>query len=427
MPCNRLRWRVLMLPESKESKTSQHRAPAGPPAAELDLDALRAWIAAPPDDGEATARLVFERMREAQNSGRAAIRAAFDAGGSAELVHRQLCGHTDALLQGALDYASRYLYRLANPTLGEELAVVATGGYGRGELAPGSDIDLLFLYPYKRTPHLEQMAEFLLYKLWDLRLKVGQATRSVGECIKLAQTDLTVETALLESRLVWGSERLFEELRTRFREELVTGRERAFIEAKLAERDARHERVGDSRYLLEPNVKEGKGGLRDLHTLLWLGRFLYDVRQPVELVEHGVLTSHSMQIFRRSQRFLWTVRCHLHYLTGRAEERLTFDLQTEIAARMGYRARARSSGVERFMKRYYLVAKDVGVLTRIVCAALEEQHKRTPRFSLRRFGIGRNIIGGFEVIGGRVDACRGRSLRAATGADSRAVPPRPGA
>ena len=395
-----------MLADTPEGKTSLRRSKGRDPVGEggdgLSEAGLRAAIAAPDDGSPNPAHLVFQRMQATLAEGRKAIREEFEGGGSAETVHRRLSGLMDSTLTGALDFASRHLYRLSNPTAGEEMALLAVGGYGRGELAPGSDIDLLFLYPYKRTPHLEQMAEFLLYKLWDLGLKVGQATRSVDDTIKLARTDLTVETALLEARCLWGSERLFEELRQRFREEITKGREAEFIEAKLAERDARHERVGDSRYLLEPNVKEGKGGLRDLQTLMWLGRFLYDVDSPAELIDREVLDKRSLGVFTRSRRFLWTVRCHLHYLTGRAEERLTFDLQTEIAARMGYRASKRSSGVERFMKRYYLVAKDTGSLTRIVCAALEEQHKRRPRFNLQRFGIGRRVIDGFEIIGNRL-------------------------
>ena len=160
--------------------------------------------------------------------------------------------------------------------------------------------------------------------------------------------------------------------------------------------------MGDSRYLLEPNVKEGKGGLRDLQTLVWLARHIYDTRSWNDLVQHDVLTRSGLNSFLRARRFLWTVRCHLHYLTGRAEERLTFDLQPQVAQAMGYRDRARSSGVERFMKRYYLVAKEVGTLTRTVCAALEEQFKHKPRFVLPRFGPTKRRINGFIVQGNRL-------------------------
>jgi [protein-PII] uridylyltransferase len=354
------------------------------------------------DPGAVADADLLAAMRERLTAGRAAVRSFFEAGGSADAVHQELARQMDGIVQGALEHADRHLCRRANPTTGEQLAVVAVGGYGRGELAPFSDIDLLFLYDYKRLPYVEQMAEFLLYKLWDLGLKVGQATRSIGETLKLAKEDLSVRTALLEARLVWGDARLFARFAGAFDREVWSSGAPAFIEAKLAERDERHRRTGDSRYLLEPNVKEGKGGLRDLQTLIWIGRYLYRVQDVGELARHGVLSEGSVATFRRSQRFLRTVRCHLHWLAGRAEERLTFDLQPEIARRMGYRDRGPARGVERFMKRYYLVAKDVGALTRVVCAALEEQHKRRPRFQLPRLGTGPRRVGGFVVQGARL-------------------------
>jgi [protein-PII] uridylyltransferase len=370
-----------------------------------EVAASRARITAPLDascDPSSAPQAVCQRMRQALDEGRAQLEARFlaDGNGIADATaHAELM---DGILGGAMDFADQRLYRIANPTSGEELALIAVGGYGRRELAPHSDIDILFLYPYKPTPHLEQMAEFLLYRLWDLGLKVGQSIRSINECIKLARQDLTIQTTLLETRLLWGSARLAGELDRRVRDEICRRNESSFIEAKLAERDARHQRMGDSRYLLEPNIKEGKGGLRDLQTLVWLTRHIYDTQDWGDLVEHDVLTRPGLNSFLRARRFLWTVRCHLHYLTGRAEERLTFDLQEPIAHAMGYRDRPRSRGVERFMKRYYLMAKEVGALTRVVCAALEEQFKRKPRFVLPRFGPTRRRIDGFVVQGNRL-------------------------
>ena len=368
----------------------------------LDPSRLRHEIAQFPGVGPNAGAGLLEQLREQLQHGRGEIAAYFEAGGSAEVVHRELSRQMDAVVQGTLDFGQARLYGSANPTTGGELAVVAVGGYGRQELAPGSDIDLLFLCPYKRTPHVEQISEFLLYKLWDLGLKVGQSVRSTSETIKLAQGDLTVQTGLLEARLLWGSAPLFAQLQKTYEREIVAGRGPAFAEAKLAERDQRHQRMGDSRFMLEPNIKEGKGGLRDLQTLLWISRFLYASDDPGEMVRQGLLTRQSLVRFMRSRRFLWTVRCHLHYLTGRAEDRLTFDLQPEIARRMGYRERNRVRAVERFMKRYYLVAKDVGALTRIFCAALEERQPRQSRFSLPRFGFGRRRINGFVVQGNRL-------------------------
>jgi len=190
---------------------------------------------------------------------------------------------------------------------------------------------------------------------------------------------MTIRTALLDARLILGDEQLFAEFQHKFRREVLDSDARAFIEAKLAEQEARHSRAGASRYQVEPNIKDGAGGLRDLHTLHWLAKHLYPEKAEEEFVEAGVFTRHEYRSFRRCEFFLWTVRCHLHFLTGRPEERLSFDLQRAMAERLGYRGHAGLSGVERFMKHYFLVAKEVGQLTRIVCTALElKQLKSIP-------------------------------------------------
>ncbi len=341
-------------------------------------------------------------LKAALAKGRAEIRCRFEADGTAVRAVGEHCFLVDQLIRVLYDLALETVYPLPNPTQGEKLAIVAVGGYGRGEMAPFSDVDLLFLLPYKQTPHTEQVIEFLLYMLWDLGLKVGQATRSVAECIRYAKADLTIRTALLEARYVWGEQALYDELKTRFEAEIVRGTAAQFVEAKLAERDARHIRVGDSRYQLEPNVKEGKGGLRDLHTLFWIAKYIYRVDDVAKLVEQGVLSAEESARFQRAENFLWTVRTHLHYLAGRAEERLTFNMQTEIGAAMGYTERTGARGVERFMKHYFLVAKDVGDLTRIFCAVLEadQQHKR--RFAWLRWGTGGRALQGFVLDGDRL-------------------------
>ncbi|HML11583.1 MAG TPA: [protein-PII] uridylyltransferase, partial [Stellaceae bacterium] len=349
---------------------------------------------------------VVALLRDALNQGRAKIQARFEGGGSAAHCVAEQCFLVDQLIRVLFDFVAAHVYPIANPTQGEKLAVVAVGGYGRGEMAPFSDVDLLFLTPYKRTPHTEQVVEYLLYLMWDLRLKVGHSVRSVDESLRYAKTDLTIRTALLEARYIWGEQALFTELKTRFDNEIARGTASQFIEQKLAERDARHKRVGDSRYQLEPNVKEGKGGLRDLHTLFWLAKYIYHIDDVAKLVELKVLSEDESQRFARAQEFLWTVRCHLHYLAGRAEEHLTFDMQTRIGERMGYREHAGSRGVERFMKHYFLVAKDVGDLTRIFCAILEVNEKRASRrLAWLRWGSGvstRKGLAGFVLDGGRL-------------------------
>jgi [protein-PII] uridylyltransferase len=338
-------------------------------------------------------------LKAALAAGRTEIRRRFEASGDGAAVMREQCFLMDQLIRAAFDLLTEEVYPLPNPTVGERLALVAVGGYGRGELAPFSDIDLLFLLPYKQTPHTEQVIESLLYLLWDLGLKVGQAARSIAECVRQAKSDLTIRTSLLEARYLWGDEELYRELKKRFANEIVRGSAAQFIDAKLAERDARHRRVGDSRYKLEPNVKEGKGGLRDLHTLFWLAKYIYRIDDVARLVDLGVLSAEESQRFARAQDFLWTVRCHIHYLAGRADEILTFDLQTEIGRRMGYTDHPGSRGVERFMKRYFLVAKDVGDLTRVFCAILESDQKKKRRLPWVRWGIGRRGLDGFVLDG----------------------------
>ena len=263
-------------------------------------------------------------------------------------------------------------------------AIVAVGGYGRSGLAPQSDIDLLFLAAQPNDPKIKFIVETILYVLWDLKQKVGHSTRSIDDCLVQARADMTIRTSLLEARLLSGDAKLFDTLRRRFDAEIVAKTASEFVAAKLAERDKRLQRQGESRYLVEPNVKEGKGGLRDLNTLFWIAKYVYRVQDVEELVGAGLFTKDELRQFQRCEEFLWSVRCHLHFLTGRPEERLTFELQLPIAKQLGYASRAGQTDVERFMKHYFLVAKDVGDLTAIVCAALEEKQTKRPQ-TLDRF------------------------------------------
>ncbi len=276
-------------------------------------------------------------------------------------------------------FALRYIYRVDNPSSAERMAIMAVGGYGRGTLAPGSDIDLLFLLPYKQTPWGESVVEYILYMLWDLGFKVGHATRDIDECIRLSKEDMTIRTANLEARYLWGDKELFDTFQSRFAKEIIKDSAARFIEAKMAERDERHKKSGGTRYLVEPNIKEGKGGLRDLHTLFWIAKYTYSVNSSDELLKKGVFNRDDYKLFKKSGDFLWAVRCHVHYLTGRAEERLSFELQREMAQRLNYKTHGGLLDVERFMKHYFLVARNVGNLTNILSAKLEQmQIKKAP-------------------------------------------------
>jgi [protein-PII] uridylyltransferase len=288
----------------------------------------------------------------------------------------RLCSMADDVIGLLFEAATRHLYKSLVPSDSERMAIVATGGYGRGLMAPESDIDLLFLLPYKQTAWGESVAEAILYCLWDMGLKVGHATRSVDESIRQARADMTIRTAVLETRFLVGDKSLHDELVARFDKNIVSGSASEFVTAKLAEREERHRRAGQSRYLVEPNVKDGKGGLRDLHTLFWIAKYVYRVRDTDELLKRGVFDPQEYRTFRRCEDFLWSVRCNMHFYTNRAEERLSFDIQREIAVRLGYTSHPGMQDVERFMKHYFLVAKDVGDLTAILCAKLEDQQAK---------------------------------------------------
>ena len=313
----------------------------------------------------------------------------------------------DDLLRGLARFIETQILRLANPTEAEKVTLIAVGGYGRGRLAPASDIDILFLLPYKRNAACERFIEYMLYILWDMGLKVGHATRSINDCIAAAKADMTIRTALLESRLIYGSPALYEAFRDDFYSKIVRGTAREFVAAKLKERDVRHERAGRSRYLVEPNLKEGKGGLRDLNTLFWIARYSYQIESLDKLIALKLLTREELSLFRRCDRFLWEVRCHLHFLTGRAEERLSFDVQKPLAARFATHDSAGMKSVEKFMRQYFLVAKNVGDLTAIFCASLEENQKKARlKVRLPRLFQRQKQVAGFAITGGRLAQVR---------------------
>jgi [protein-PII] uridylyltransferase len=309
---------------------------------------------------------------------------------------------TDQLLRLIADFTSQRLYPVGNATAGERLTLIAVGGYGRGEMAPWSDLDIGFLTPWKQTGWAEQVIETMLYTLWDLGLKVGHSSRSLDDMVRQAKSDITIRTALLEARYVWGNAELYEEAARRFKAEVQTDT-RGFIADKLAERDVRHKKMGDTRYVVEPNVKEGKGGLRDLHTLFWIGKYAYNVQRAAELVEAGLLTPHEYRQFHRADNFLWAVRCHLHSIARRGEDRLTFDLQRDIAERMRFADRPGKSSVERFMQYYFLQAKMVGNLTGVFLSHLDEKFAaRGRRFGLPMLTRSPRKLHGFTLVRGRL-------------------------
>jgi [protein-PII] uridylyltransferase len=376
----------------------------------IDGDALRRDLTALARANSDTAKLrklALAHIKTVFNDARAQVKARVDGGEMQGLAAAHaLSALQDTLLQVLYDFATKHFYYAQNPTQAERIAIVATGGYGRGQMAPFSDVDLLFLRPYKETPWGESVIEFILHMLWDLGLKVGHAARSLAECSRLAKQDVTIRTALLEARFLWGDREIFDKMRKEFWAEADARSGQDFVQAKLAERNQRHMRQGESRYLVEPNIKEGKGGLRDLQTLYWIGKYIYHTDDTADLVGE-VYTREELQTFQQAETFLWDVRVRLHYLVGRAEERLSFDIQPELTARMGFTGDNPRRAVEKFMRAYFLVAKDVGDLTRIFCAALEEQNRK-PKPSLARLLPGflkpRTGTEDFFVENGRLNA-----------------------
>nr|WP_274517194.1 [protein-PII] uridylyltransferase [Oceaniovalibus guishaninsula] len=351
-----------------------------PEADIFDMPAVMAGMSAelaPADDPAAMRAIVVSHLKPAHAAGRSAIADAFAADPSAARQTVSAYSYlTDCIVACVFEVATTRLHPRPNPTQAEHLAVIAVGGYGRAEMAPFSDVDLLFLSPWKLTAWAESVIESMLYIFWDLHLKVGHSSRTVDDCLRLGRDDFTIRTALLEHRFLAGHAALADELQSRLRTELFAGTGPEYVAAKLAERARRHARQGNQRYVVEPNVKEGKGGLRDLQTLFWIAKYVNGVQDVADLVACGTFTADEFAVFLRAESFLLAVRCHLHLVAGRAADQLTFDLQVEVAARMGYRDRGGRRGVEHFMQDYFRHATRVGDLTRIMLTALEADHKK---------------------------------------------------
>src|SRR5690606_23028521 len=360
-------------------------------------------IAAETSDTSQRRRAMVTLLKEALEAGRAEIeRRLLDQPSAGRVAANATAFLIDQIVRLSHDFTTEHLYPAGNRSAGERITVIAVGGYGRGEMAPHSDVDIGFLTPFKQTSWTEQVIEAQLYTLWDLGLKVGHSSRSVDEMIRAAKDDLTVRTALVEARFIWGDRNLYDQAAARFDAEVVAGNARSFVAEKLAERDERHKRMGDSRYVVEPNVKEGKGGLRDLHTLFWIGKFIHRVRTVPELVDAGLLTARELRQFSRAENFLLAVRCHLHILAGRAEDRLTFDFQREIAQRMQFAERPGKSAVERFMQLYFLHAKSVGDVTGTFLAHLDDLLAARGRRFLPTTRRRPGKLGGFVLDRGRL-------------------------
>jgi len=355
-------------------------------------------------DSRGVRQAAVEVLKEAIKTGRSAIAQAIETHPrQARPAVRAYCALTDGVVTTVFRVATTWLHPNPNPTEGERLAVLAVGGYGRGEMAPHSDVDLLMLMPWKVTPWAESLIESMLYIFWDLHLKVGHASRSAKDCVRLGREDYTIRTALLEHRFLIGDKALSDELDEKLTKDLFRNTASEFIEAKLEERASRHRKQGGQRYMVEPNVKEGKGGLRDLQTLFWIGKYLHGVDDVAQLVRPGLFTKEEYERFLAAETYLMAVRNHLHILADRATDQLTFDLQVEIAARMGYADKGGRRAVEHFMQDYFRHATVVGELTRIFLTALEAIHVKNAPSLVGLFRRRRKVKPGYAIRQNRLN------------------------
>ena len=373
---------------ARKPKTLEIPARMNAPNSGIDTNDLRLKLTHIAKTSDSVRSEVLSLLKETLSTAKAYAKKRFEAGRLDGLeTARLLASIHDDIVRALFYFTTTHVQRVSNPTKSEYISLCAVGGFGRGEMAPESDLDLLFLVSDKKgSAYTEQVTEYILYMLWDMGLKVGHSVRTIEQSIKLAKEDQTILTSLLDLRYLDGDETLAKTLYARFRKDITKGKGRAYITAKLTERDVRHAREGNSRYVIEPDVKEGKGGLRDLHVLYWIARFLdkdgriTDPQQANDYVQMGLFDESAATRFVRAADFLWRSRIWLHFIAERPTDSLSFDKQTLLARKMGYASGPVEVAVEKFMREYFTNAKEVGALTRIACAKLEaEKALRLPK------------------------------------------------
>ena len=324
-------------------------------------------------------------FKQARITGHQLLNEAFVAGLPIKTLVKQRAWLVDQLLTLAWEHI------ITN----DEVALVAVGGYGRGELHPASDIDLLILIKSRRNKPANQSIEKFLVFLWDIGLEVGHSVRTIKDCINEAKNDITVATNLMESRLLAGNEAIYNEMckQTGPRKIWPT---KKFFEAKLREQIERHKKYDNSEHKLEPNIKEGPGGLRDIQVIGWVVKRHFGADTLKELVTHEFLTEDEYRILDAGQSLLWRIRYALHYITGHREDRLLFDYQRSVAELFGFRAQD-NSGVAQFMKMYYRTVREMNVLNEILLQHFQEAiiyAKRREKIKPinRRFQIRNNFL-----------------------------------
>lgn len=314
-----------------------------------------------------------------------------------------------------MDHLIRHLFTAISaeflrsfPAPSSRFALVAQGGYGRGELNPHSDIDLLFLYSWKVSPFVEAVTEKLLHTLWDAGLEVGHATRSIAECVRLAESDMKVRTSLLDARFLCGDFALYQDFEKRVESRLLRSGVKRFIREKLEENRARHEQYGGSVYLLEPEVKEGEGGLRDIQTARWIARARLRVKDLDALALNGVVGAADIAALKESQDFLLRVRNELHFSTAKHQDQLTFEQQEKVSAALGFEGEGSLRSVEVFMRSYYLHAARIHRLSELIAHRVTDCDR--PRFGTT-YVFGRTLREGIRLSKGHVTVTKPEVLR----------------
>ena len=376
-------------------------APAGAgngARASVPLSAAAPELPVLPDPGEAED--LGRVSREFVDQTRDRLHRWHDAGASGVAVVECWTRAVDQLIEFLFEAATA-AYRRRYVQLDQRCAVLAQGGYGRGELNPQSDIDLLFLYPHKVTPYVETVNEKILYTLWDTRLQVGFAVRNVTECVRLAATDLKIKTALIDARFVCGDRPLADEFDRALERDIKPRATAKFFREKLNESQERHHEYGDSVYLLEPQLKEGQGGLRDLHTALWIAKIKFRISSLRELAVKGVMNATELAEIEHARDFLFRVRNSMHFLTRSHQDQLTFDLQEQVAINLGYAASGNGNlkPVERFLKDYYLQAS---IVTRFAQAIIDRSVNPPRPYRLIGRMMARTIRPGVQIVAGEL-------------------------
>jgi len=346
----------------------------------IDLDALDHAL----DEGRAAGPLLRAALREADDT----LAARFLDGTPAAVLVPLRAQVVDAVV-------TRLWRRFLGPQA-DAAALAAVGGYGRGELHPGSDTDLMVLLPQAAEGRFDAALTEFITVLWDVGLEVGHSVRTMTDCVREAERDITVATNLMEARRLAGDSELFEAMQA------ATGParlwpSRSFFEAKWREQQARHEKYDDTAYNLEPNIKESPGGLRDIHMVGWVAKRHFNADSLQELIRHGFLTEGEHRLLRRGQHFLWDVRFALHVLAGRREDRLLFDYQTQLAEQFGYKDADHTLAVEQFMQRYYRTIMQLNRLNEMLLQLYQEailyaDVDEVPRLLNKRFQVKRGFI-----------------------------------